>query len=138
VADDAKHCAHRGEKKILNEINNHKVEGGPKYRVPDATRPDRPRERISTAEEKIYIMVCARGPHDGYDCAEPAGSVVCSALGCDAGVACDHLCKAEPGVLSRVHKTISPFAPCIQDATIWFLQSAPQKQLHLIPDAIAR
>jgi hypothetical protein len=52
-------CACRGEKKILNEMNTRKEEGGPKYRVLDANKQGKAKERISTAEEKIYILVWA-------------------------------------------------------------------------------
>lgn len=47
----------RGEKRMLNAINCRKDDQGVKYRVMDPLKRDKPKERVSTIAEKIFILV---------------------------------------------------------------------------------
>jgi hypothetical protein len=59
---------HRGEKKILNTINTRT--SGVRYFVPDPANRSKPKQRITLAAEKIFIMV---RPHASVLC-EPHGT----------------------------------------------------------------
>lgn len=47
----------RGEKKALNAINKSHKEGQIRYCVPNPANPEKVKERINTASEKIFILV---------------------------------------------------------------------------------
>lgn len=47
----------RGEKRTLNAINKSHKDGCIRYCVPNPAKPDKHKERISTAAEKIFILV---------------------------------------------------------------------------------
>ena len=49
-------CLRRGEKKSLNSIN--KNDATMRFFIPEASKPSKPKERIKTAAEKIFILVC--------------------------------------------------------------------------------
>nr|AKI32384.1 DNA helicase [Watanabea reniformis] len=60
----------RGEKKVLNAINKSVGEGRVRFCVPDPNRSQRPKERIATGPEKIFIMVndaLSNDPSDTLD-----------------------------------------------------------------------
>ena len=42
---------------MLNSINKGSNEGSVRFCVPDPPKPSKPKERITTAQEKIFIMV---------------------------------------------------------------------------------
>lgn len=49
-------CLRRGEKKSLNSIN--KNEAAMRFFIPEASKPSKPKERIKSAAEKIFVLVC--------------------------------------------------------------------------------
>jgi hypothetical protein len=58
-------CLRRSEKKVLNTIN--KDEHCVRYFVSQASRPSKAKDRIKTAAEKIFIMVCNDVAHGLQD-----------------------------------------------------------------------
>ncbi len=55
-------CLRRSEKKALNSINKNKE--STRYFVPEPSKPSKPKERIKTAAEKIFVLVFS----GGYTC----------------------------------------------------------------------
>lgn len=49
----------RAEKKVLNNINSDQSEGGVRFFVPDEKKPSKPKPRIQTSAEKIFVLVRA-------------------------------------------------------------------------------
>lgn len=47
----------RGEKKVLNAINKSIKDGRIRFCIPQSSSSRRPAERISTSQEKIFILV---------------------------------------------------------------------------------